>query len=151
MRHQVSGLKLNRDTNHRKQLVKTMVSQLVLQGSMVTTEAKAKLIRNVTQKLLVKAKENTLHIRRQLIAQLGNPQAVKQMMDHIAPKLADAPGGFVTMVRQGTRRGDNTMMIKLELPVVKELIQEQAQKAKEEKKIAKKPVKKTDKAESKKK
>jgi large subunit ribosomal protein L17 len=119
MRHQVKGKKLNRDVAHRKALYKTQLCQLVLNGKLTTTETKAKVIKSQIERLLSKAKDSSLHMRRQLRVAFGNQVVAKIAIDEIAPKLKDKSGGFVKLVRLGRRRGDNTMMSKLELIITR--------------------------------
>ncbi len=113
MRHQVSGKKLNRNSKHREAMLKTMVMQLVTHGHLTTTETKAKVVKGVTEKYLTKGKENTLHARRQLISELGNVTTAHKLIE-IA---ANGTMGVIKSVRLGRRLGDNTMMMKLELPL----------------------------------
>jgi large subunit ribosomal protein L17 len=119
MRHHVFGKKLNRDANHRKQMMRTMVSQLLINGHMITTVAKAQVVTNTLEKLITKAKNPTLAIRRQIMAALNNEKAVKYLVDVLAPHQIDIQGGHIKMVRQGMRTGDSAMMVRLDLPVIK--------------------------------
>lgn len=123
MRHRVAGRKLARSQSHRKALFRNLLSALILHGEIETTESKAKAIRRLFDRLASKSKAGTLHARRAIAAFLNNKKAVNKLVDEITPKFKNRPGGFTRMVRLGRRRGDDALMVKLELvekPEVKE-------------------------------
>ena len=123
MRHQVKGKKLSRNSSQRKALFKSLISALVIHGEIKTTESKAKAIRGLVDKLINKGKKGTLHSRRLIGAFLQNKMAVSRIVDELGPIFAQRTGGFSRIVRLGKRRGDDAMMVKLELvekPAVKE-------------------------------
>lgn len=123
MRHQVKGKKLSRNSSQRKALFKSLISALVIHGEIKTTESKAKAIRGLVDKLINKGKKGTLHSRRLIGAFLQNKMAVSRIVDELGPIFAQRTGGFSRMTRLGKRRGDDAMMVKLELvekPAVKE-------------------------------
>jgi len=142
MRHQVKGKKLSRNSSQRKALFKGLISALVIHGEIKTTESKAKAIRGLLDKLISKGKKGTLHSRRLIAAFLQNKKAVSRIVDELGPIFAKRSGGFSRMIRLGKRRGDDAMMVKLELvekPVVKEKPQpEKKDRKKEEKEISQK-------------
>lgn len=115
MRHRVAGKKLARSRSHRKALFRNLLSALILHGEIRTTESKAKAIRRLFDRLVTKGKSGTLHARRVVAAFLNNKKAVNRLVDEIAPKSRDRPGGFTRIIRLGRRRGDDAMMVKLEL------------------------------------
>lgn len=115
MKHRVSGKKLSRDRAHRKALFKNLISGLVLHGQIKTTESKAKAIRGLVDKLITKGKAGTLHSRRLIGAFLQNKKAVNKIVDELAPLFKKRPGGFTRIIRFGRRRGDDAMMVRLEL------------------------------------
>lgn len=115
MKHRVSGKKLSRDRSHRKTLFKNLISGLVIHGQIKTTESKAKAIRGLVDKLITKGKTGTLHSKRLIGAFLQNKKAVSKIVDELAPLFKKRPGGFTRIVRLGKRRGDDAMMVKLEL------------------------------------
>ncbi|HUV46838.1 MAG TPA: 50S ribosomal protein L17, partial [Candidatus Bathyarchaeia archaeon] len=80
-----------------------------------TTEAKAKAIKRLVAKLITKAKEGSLHARRQILAFLPNKIAANKLVDDIAIRFNKRAGGFTRFVRLGKRRGDDAMMVKIEL------------------------------------
>jgi len=115
VKHRVAGKKLARSRSHRKALFRNLLSALILHGEIKTTESKAKATRRLFDRLVTKGKSGTLHARRIVAAFLNNKKAVNKLVDEIAPKFKDRPGGFTRMIRLGRRRGDDAMMVKLEL------------------------------------
>jgi large subunit ribosomal protein L17 len=115
MRHQVAGKKLSRSQGQRKALFKNLINALVIQGKIKTTESKAKAIRGLVDKLITRGKTGTLQARRMIGAFLQNKIAVRKIVDELGPLFKTRPGGFTRMVRLGRRRGDNAMMVRLEL------------------------------------
>jgi large subunit ribosomal protein L17 len=114
MRHRVFGRKLNRDYNARKALLKNLVSSLILHGSIETTEAKAKAIRGLVDKLVTKAKLKTLSDRRLIASFLPSKDVVNKLVDEIAPKFAGRQGGFTRILKLGKRMGDRAAIVKME-------------------------------------
>lgn len=119
MRHLRNAPRLNRDTNHRRALWRNLAQQLILGEELTTTETKAKMLIRVIERSISKAKEDTVHKRRQLKPTVYSDEAVRKLVTEIAPRFKDQPGGFVTCIRQGRRRGDNTMMVRLTLKKTK--------------------------------
>ena len=114
MRHSIAGAKLNRDSGHRKSLIRNQAKQLLALGFMETTLAKGKLVMSTVEKLLNKAKDDSLHIKRQLRTVLNDTTLVNKTCE-LAKNLKDKKTGMVKVVRLGSRRGDNTLMVRLEL------------------------------------
>ncbi len=115
MRHKVYGRKLSQKTNQRKALFKNLINALVVHGQIKTTEAKAKAIRGLVEKLITKGKQQTFHARRLIEAFLQNKKAVNKIVDEISPLFKKRPGGFTRIVRLENRRGDNAPLVRLEL------------------------------------
>lgn len=115
MRHRKSGRKLGRSKDQRKALFKNLINALILQGRIETTEAKAKAVKGLVDKVVVRAKQGSVHARRLLIGFLGNQSAVSKVMDELAPKLAKRASGFVKIVRLKQRFGDNAQMVRMQL------------------------------------
>jgi large subunit ribosomal protein L17 len=115
MRHKVKGKKLSRDSSQRKALFKSLINALVIHGEIKTTESKAKAIRGLVDKLITKGKRGTFQARRLIGAFLQNKIAVNKIVDELAPISKGQSGGFTKIVRLGRRRGDDAMMVKLEL------------------------------------
>lgn len=120
MRHRVHSLQLNRDTNHRKHLLRNLVRELVEHGAIVTTLVKAKETRRIADRLIGKAQTDDIATRRLLHRFFGKRDVVNTLVDRVAPAMKDRISGFTTISKVGTRRGDNTDMVKLQLMVMPE-------------------------------
>lgn len=99
----------------RKSLFKNLINALVIKGEIKTTESKAKAVRGLVDKLITRGKSGTLQSRRMIGAFLQNKQAVRHIVDELGPLFKTRAGGFTRIIRLGPRRGDNTMMVRLEL------------------------------------
>lgn len=143
MRHRIAGKKLSRHRAHRKTLFKNLINALIIHGEIKTTESKAKAVRRLVDKLITKGKSGTLHARRLIAAFLQEKRVVNRIVDEIAPVFKGRPGGYTRMTRLGHRRGDNTMMVKLEL------VEKPAKKEEKKKEVKKKTKSKKKKDEDK--
>lgn len=115
MRHRVKKTKLGRLTKHRKATLRNLVSQLLLHGQITTTQAKAKETKRWTDKLISQAQDDTVPNRRDLHRFFGKRDIVNHLVDVVAPAMKDRQTGYVRQSTAGKRRGDNTIMAKLEL------------------------------------
>lgn len=106
---------LNRDTLSRQALFKNLILALIGKEEIVTTNAKARAVRSVFEKLLTKAKLGSIHARRQIQGFIQGDSAVKKLVYEIAPRYKDVRGGYTRISMVGTRKGDNAMMVKLAL------------------------------------
>lgn len=115
MRHRIAGWKLNRDIKHRKALMKNLINALVIHEEIQTTEAKAKAIKGIIDKLVSKGKRGSIQARRMIAAFLQDKQAVNKIVDDLGPRFADRVSGFTRIIRLGQRRGDAAQIVKIEL------------------------------------
>ena len=115
MRHKKSGAKLGRTTTHRKAMFKNMASALLTHERISTTEAKAKALRGVVDRLVTLALRNDLHSRRLAYKVLCNHGLVKKLFDEIGPRFVGVPGGFTRVVKLGNRLGDCAPLAIIEL------------------------------------
>ena len=106
MRHQRVMKKFGRSTEHRKMLMKGLVTNLILAESIKTTLPKAKEARKTAEKLVTIAKKGDLAARRLASSRLTQPESVKKLFDKIAPAMKDRKGGYTRIVKLGTRKGD---------------------------------------------
>lgn len=106
--------KLGRTASHRRALLRNQVTSLVLHGRIETTEAKAKAIKPLADKMVTLGKRGDLHARRQAAAFLIQPEAVKRLFDEIAPKYEERNGGYTRIIKTGPRRGDAAPMAIIE-------------------------------------
>ena len=107
--------KLGRPTDHRKAMLRGMVTFLLENGQIETTVTRAKEVRAVAEKMITIAKTNDLHSRRQVLAYVTKEDVVKKLFDEIAPKYADVNGGYTRIIKTGPRRGDAAEMAIIEL------------------------------------
>ena len=110
MRHGISGRKFNRPSAHRKSMFANLAKSLIQFEQIKTTVPKAKDLRPIVEKLVTLGKRNTLHARRQLIAKLGNNETATKLLDVLAKRYADRPGGYTRVIKEGVRPGDGTSM-----------------------------------------
>jgi large subunit ribosomal protein L17 len=107
--------RLRRSTGQQQALLRAQVTSLFQHGAMVTTEARAKEVSAVAEKLITLAKEPTLAHRRQAAGYLYEEAALKRLFDELGPKYRERPGGYTRILRMGPRRGDAAPMVRLEL------------------------------------
>ena len=107
--------KLSRTASQRKALIRAQVTSLLQNGKIVTTEAKAKEVRCIADKMITLGKKNTLHSRRQALSYITDKEVVYKLFEEIAPKYADRNGGYTRVLKMGPRRGDAAEMAVIEL------------------------------------
>ena len=124
MRKKVFGRQLKRDKNERKALFKSLLGSLVLYESIQTTEAKAKSIKSSADKLITKAKKGGLHSFRLVSPDLSS-QAVKKLLNIIAPRFEGRQGGYTRIIRTGKRLKDNAQEVIIEWTELAKIQQKQ--------------------------
>ena len=107
--------KLGRTSDHRKAMLRAMVTFLLENGRIETTVTRAKEVRSMAEKMITIAKTNDLHSKRQVFAYVTKEDVVMKLFDEIAPKYADVNGGYTRIVKIGPRRGDAAEMAVIEL------------------------------------
>ena len=107
--------KLGRASDHRKAMLRAMVTYLLENGKIETTETRAKEARSLAEKMITLAKKGDLHSRRQVLAFVQEEAVVKNLFDNIAPQYAERNGGYTRMYKKGPRRGDGAEIVILEL------------------------------------
>lgn len=107
--------KLGRSTDHRKAMLRAMVTFLMENGKIETTVTRAKEVRSMAEKMITIAKAGDLHSKRQVYSYITKETVAKKVMDEIAPKYADRSGGYTRIVKIGPRRGDAAEMAIIEL------------------------------------
>ncbi|MDI6858800.1 MAG: 50S ribosomal protein L17 [Dehalococcoidia bacterium] len=115
MRHRVAGRKFDRSTPQRKALFRGLVTDLLRYEKVQTTEAKAKEVRGMAEKIITLGKEGSLHSRRQALRVVNDPAVVKKVFDELGPRYSDRHGGYTRIVKLGPRLGDGAEMARLEL------------------------------------
>jgi len=117
MRHRVAGRTFNRDTNARKAMFIGLAKNLIEKEQIKTTLPKAKDLRGVVEKLITRAKVDTIANRRLTASELGNSSAatVKKLFTVLGPRYAKRPGGYTRVLKAGFRYGDAAPMAIIEL------------------------------------
>lgn len=141
MRHSVSGTKFNVDKDHRGSLLRNLVTSLITHEEIVTTEAKAKALKQLIDKVITRAKKNDIQSRRLVATYVHGSDPIAKLFDVLMPRFASRTSGFTsTQMLVHTRPGDRSrqMKIKLLLDEVKEV----AEVKKEKKTTRKRAVKK---------
>ncbi len=150
MRHMRAGRKFNRDSNARKALFRGLAKNLIEKEQIKTTLPKAKDLRSVVEKLVTKAKTDSVANRRLIAAELGSSSAdaVKKLFAVLGPRYAKRPGGYTRVLKAGFRYGDAAPMAVIEFVDRDESAKskaktddKKAEKPKAEKAEAAKPVK----------
>lgn len=113
MKKNIFGRKFKRDTNERKALFKNLISSLILDGRIKTTEEKAKAIKGDVDKVITKVKKNG-ELARKLVGSYIFPYALDKLINDVAPRFAKRNGGYTRITRIGKRFGDNAMVVLME-------------------------------------
>lgn len=106
MRHQKAGRKLGRTSAHRKSLMRNLVTSLIEHGRIQTTDAKAKELRRVADRMVTLAKRGSLHARRQAASFVRGRDAVSKLFGEMAERFKSREGGYTRVLKIGVRRGD---------------------------------------------
>ena len=115
MRHNKSGRRLGRTTSHRVAMFRNMVTSFFSHERITTTDAKAKELRSIADKMVTLGKRGDLHALRQAASYIREKSVVTKLFTTIAPRYADRPGGYTRIVKLGLRPGDNAQLSMIEL------------------------------------
>ena len=102
--------KLGRSTDHRKAMLRGMVTALLENGKIETTVTRAKEVRALAENMITLGKRGDLHARRQALSFITKEDVVKKVFEELAPKYAERNGGYTRIIKTGVRRGDNAPM-----------------------------------------
>jgi|SRR3972149_10138329 len=145
MRHRVKGKKLSRKRGHRRELIKNLVTSLILYEKIITTLAKGRVIKAETEKILGIGKRGDLHSRRLILSRLNSKLAVVKIFEDLNEKFKHKKSGFVRLIKINNRKGDNSSQAMVEL-----LIKHKEEDKKRTEKKAKDKIKTSKKEETKK-
>ena len=109
------GRRFGGDAAHQRLMMANLVASLVAAEAIVTTEAKAKALRPIAEKMITKAKKGGLHNHRQIIAFLGDVEMADKLMPDVGPRYSSRPGGYTRILKLEPRQGDNAPMARIEL------------------------------------
>lgn len=135
MRHRKRGRQLGRDTDHRRSLFRNLVTSLLEHEQIETTEAKAKELRGLADRMITLGKRGDLHARRQALAYIRRKDVVGKLFSDIAPRFESRKGGYTRLIKTRIRPGDGARLSLVELveiePKKKKILKDQtAPKAK---------------------
>lgn len=117
MRHQKSGRKFGRNPSQRKAMLRQQAISLILNERIMTTEAKAKELRGVVEKLVTIARDDSQHHRRLVMSRLDHEKSVTRLFDVVAPRYEEVAGGYTRISKLGIRHGDAAPMVLIEFVV----------------------------------
>jgi large subunit ribosomal protein L17 len=109
------GRRFGGSASHQKAMMGNLVASLIAAEGLVTTEAKAKALRPVVEKVITKAKKGGLHRQRDVVAFIRDQELASKLFGDIGPRYADRPGGYTRILKLGPRHGDNAPMARIEL------------------------------------
>ena len=109
------GKRFGGDAAHQKAMMANLVASLIAAEGIVTTEAKAKALRPIAEKVITKAKKGGVHNQRQVVSFLRDKDMAFKLFDEIGPRYADRNGGYTRILKLGPRHGDNAPMARIEL------------------------------------
>jgi large subunit ribosomal protein L17 len=115
MRHNKSGRRLGRNSSHRKAMLRNMVTSFFEHEKITTTDARAKELRKVAEKMITLGKRGDLHARRQALQVIRDRKIVNKLFEQVAPRYQARPGGYTRIVKLGFRGGDNASLSLIEL------------------------------------
>ena len=109
------GRRFGGSSQHQKLMMANLVSSLVAAEAIVTTEAKAKAVRPIAEKVITKAKKGGLHNHRQVVGYLNDKEIAAKLFVDVGPRYSDRNGGYTRILKLGPRQGDNAPMARIEL------------------------------------
>src|SRR5713226_3291411 len=115
MRHLKSGRQLSRNSAHRWALMRNLITSLLRDEKIRTTDPKAKELRRWADRVITLGKQGSLHARRQVLGIVQDKSVVRKLFDTIAPRFKDRPGGYTRIIKIGWRRGDAAPVSLIEL------------------------------------
>jgi large subunit ribosomal protein L17 len=128
MRHRNAGFKLGRNTSHRRALLRSLVTSVIIEDRVETTIAKAKAVRPHVEKMITLGKKGDLASRRLALSFLMTDKAVERLFDTVAPRYGDRAGGYLRIVRTGFQKGDGAEKAFIELLGAEKQLDEKRQK-----------------------
>ena len=115
MRHQKTGRKLGRNSSHRRAMFRNMVTSLFKYEQLETTDAKAKELRPIAEKMIALAKRGDLHARRQALAYMTDKKVTHRLFEDLKDRFLDRQGGYVRIIKKGVRKGDSAPVSVIQL------------------------------------
>ncbi|MBW1731693.1 MAG: 50S ribosomal protein L17 [Deltaproteobacteria bacterium] len=136
MRHRKAGKHLGRDSSHRRAMFRNMVTSLFRYEQIETTDAKAKQLKPIAERMITLAKRGDLHARRQALAYMMDKRVTHRLFDELKDRFMDRQGGYVRIIKKGNRKGDNAPISIVQLISAEEAKKKKKKRAKPEAKKA---------------
>jgi large subunit ribosomal protein L17 len=115
MRHAKKGRKLGTDASHTKAMLRSLARALFINERIKTTEARAKEVRSLVDRIITWGKKGDVHSRRLALAELNDRELVHKIFADIAPRYTEREGGYTRILKLGPRKGDSAPMVIMEL------------------------------------
>ena len=115
MRHNIAGRRLSRDSSHRQAMYRNLVTDLLKHEKIITTEAKAREVRGMAEKMITLGKKSGLHSYRQALSFIMDKKVAEKVFAELAPRYSERHGGYTRIVKLEPRLGDGAPMVQLEL------------------------------------
>ena len=115
MRHAKKGRKLGTDASHTTAMLRSLARAILTNERIKTTEARAKEVRSLVEKIITWGKKGDVHSRRLAMAEIGDKELVHKIFAEIAPRYEDREGGYTRILKLGPRKGDAAPMVIMEL------------------------------------
>ncbi|MCH2442884.1 MAG: 50S ribosomal protein L17 [Acidimicrobiales bacterium] len=109
------GRRFGGSAAHQKSMMANLVASLIAAEAITTTEAKAKAVRPIAEKVITRARKGGLHNHRQVVSFLRDREMAAKLFEVIGPRYQDRDGGYIRLVKVGPRQGDNAPMVRVEL------------------------------------
>ncbi|MEE2768432.1 MAG: 50S ribosomal protein L17 [Actinomycetota bacterium] len=109
------GRRFGGSAAHQKSMMANLVASLIAAEAITTTEAKARAVRPIAEKVITRARKGGLHNHRQVVSFLRDREMAAKLFDEIGPRYRDRHGGYTRLVKIGPRQGDNAPMVRIEL------------------------------------
>ena len=109
------GRRFGGSAAHQKSMMANLVASLIAAEAITTTEAKAKAVRPIAEKVITRARKGGLHNHRQVVSFLRDREMAAKFFEVIGPRYQDRNGGYIRLVKVGPRQGDNAPMVRVEL------------------------------------
>ena len=120
MRHNNAGRRLGCNTSHRQAMMRNMVTSLIENEKITTTDTRAKELRKLAEKMITLGKRNDLHARRQVLSVVRDPKMVAKLFNLLSPRFQERNGGYTRIIKIGNRLGDNAPLSRIEFLSVEE-------------------------------
>ena len=115
MRHRKAGNQLGRNTSHRRAMLRNMVTSIFKYEQIETTDAKAKAIRPIAEKMVTLAKRGDLHARRQALSYMQDKEVTHRLFNELKGRFSSREGGYLRIVKKGFRKGDGASISVVQL------------------------------------